>query len=596
MPATQTLDRKQSLIRMLGWHLLAMLVISACAALGAIVTLSQSYSDARAINVSGSLRMQNYRLAFAISQQQPEAELRDKIEKFEHSLTEPALADLIDGLVPGHLEAKYHNIVQRWHQIKPKLLSATGQEEYLSEVKDYVHDIDQLVLLLQLHLEVKVNSLFIYELICLLLLLLSSWLTIRMLRFRVNQPLDSLVSAAAQLEAGRFDVQLPKQSTYEFALLSKAFSSMAGELKKLYTDLEAKVEQKTEALTQANAELGFLYHCSDAVHVSHLSQEQLCQLMEELRSQLQLHSIQLRLQEKQNLGFSPEIQLTSPEQSRSAESCKEHRKEHSKQFPLAFAGQQLGELEVIAASPLNESTSRLLSSFSQLLAKVFHVERLLRQEQQLLLKEERGIIARELHDSLAQSLSYLKIQLTLLKRSCSQSCANDHNREIINAIASGLDGAYRQLRELLTTFRLSINESDLEIAVQQLVDQLRQQSAPSITLDYQLNQQPLPPHQHIHLLQIIREAVINAIKHANCASIQISCLPLERGMVQVVIEDNGSGINKDTKKMHHYGLTIMKERAESIQGKLDINKLDSGGTQVCLLFPENNIQQQEPRR
>lgn len=584
MSPAQVLDSKKSLVRMLSWHLIVMLVIAACAALGALITLSQSYSDARAINVSGSLRMQNYRLAFAITQQVPPDELSEYIRQFEASLTEPALAGLIDRLTTNKLGVKYHAIVDRWHNLKPNLLSENAQHQYISEVKEYVNDIDQLVFLLQQHLEVKVNSLFIYETVCLLLLIFSSWLTIRMLRFRVNQPLDTLVSAASQLEAGQFDIHLPMQSTYEFSMLSKAFNRMAGELKKLYSDLEAKVQEQTQALTQANAELGFLYHCSDTVHVSHFSQSQLNQLMEELRKQLHLHTITLSLAEETNLGFSSETY-----QHTSDEIVHTHAR---KTISLEFGGQRMGTLMVSGPYPLSQTSSRLLSNFCQLIAKAFHVEMLLRQEQQLLLQEERGIIARELHDSLAQSLSYLKIQLTLLKHSCRKGCMNHTSRETIEELSSGLDGAYRQLRELLSTFRLSSKESDLNTALHGLIEQLKQQSGPDIQLQYALTRQPLPPHQHIHLLQIIREAVLNAIKHAKCTLIQITCLPLEEGMIRVSIEDNGSGINNDRKKLHHYGLEIMKERAESLQGQLSIGSLSSGGTQVCLVFPENNIQQQ----
>mgnify|MGYP002736535440 CR=1 FL=1 len=74
--------------------------------------------------------------------------------------------------------------------------------------------------------------------------------------------------------------------------------------------------------------------------------------------------------------------------------------------------------------------------------------------QQLLLMEERAIIGRELHDSLAQVLSYLRIQLTLLKRAIPED--NAPAQAIMDDFSRALHDASRQLRELLTTFRLSL--------------------------------------------------------------------------------------------------------------------------------------------
>lgn len=73
---------------------------------------------------------------------------------------------------------------------------------------------------------------------------------------------------------------------------------------------------------------------------------------------------------------------------------------------------------------------------------------------QVILMEERATIARELHDSLAQSLSFLRIQLTLLKREVPADSGKA--MEVIQDFDRALASAYRQLRELLATFRLTI--------------------------------------------------------------------------------------------------------------------------------------------
>ncbi len=88
--------------------------------------------------------------------------------------------------------------------------------------------------------------------------------------------------------------------------------------------------------------------------------------------------------------------------------------------------------------------------------------------------EERATIARELHDSLAQVLSYLRIQLTLLKRAIPED--NAGAQSIMADFSRALNDAYRQLRELLTTFRLTLQQADLPSALHEMLEDLQSQT------------------------------------------------------------------------------------------------------------------------
>ncbi|SWC21569.1 nitrate/nitrite sensor protein [Klebsiella pneumoniae] len=92
--------------------------------------------------------------------------------------------------------------------------------------------------------------------------------------------------------------------------------------------------------------------------------------------------------------------------------------------------------------------------------------------------EERATIARELHDSLAQVLSYLRIQLTLLKRSIPED--NATAQSIMADFSQALNDAYRQLRELLTTFRLTLQQADLPSALREMLDTLQNQPSTAV--------------------------------------------------------------------------------------------------------------------
>lgn len=84
--------------------------------------------------------------------------------------------------------------------------------------------------------------------------------------------------------------------------------------------------------------------------------------------------------------------------------------------------------------------------------------------------EERAIIVRELHGPLAQVLSYLRIQLTLLKHSIPED--NATAQSTMANFSQALNDAYRQLRELLTTLRLVLQQADLPSALREILDTL----------------------------------------------------------------------------------------------------------------------------
>ena len=212
------------------------------------------------------------------------------------------------------------------------------------------------------------------------------------------------------------------------------------------------------------------------------------------------------------------------------------------------------------------------------------------QVRRLALMHERTVIARELHDSLAQALSYLKIQVTRLHKGIEK---NDRATidDVSSELREGLNSAYRQLRELLTTFRLKVDGSGLYSALQTTVKQLTEQSNMVVHLDYRLNNIPLVPHEEIHLLQIIREASQNAVNHSQGSEVHISLSQPSGQDVELKITDDGIGLPENAEKVNHYGLAIMQERSRNLGGEIKISRLESGGTEVCFTFTPDYLLQ-----
>ena len=205
------------------------------------------------------------------------------------------------------------------------------------------------------------------------------------------------------------------------------------------------------------------------------------------------------------------------------------------------------------------------------------------QERRIALLEERAAIARELHDSIAQSLSYSKIQVARL-RACHPDGSDPRLAAIVGDLGEGLNSAYRQLRELLTTFRLQLPEGGLESALLQTVDEFSAKSGIPITLDDRLSHFLLSTNEEINILQIVREALANIEHHAHAHHAEVA-LWLEDGHAAVVrVDDDGVGLDATASPAGHYGLAIMRERARSLDGILQVARNEAGGTRVELHF------------
>ena len=240
--------------------------------------------------------------------------------------------------------------------------------------------------------------------------------------------------------------------------------------------------------------------------------------------------------------------------------------------PIKDTNQQYGVLlvEFSTDMTLEPWQERLLETVASHIALAINVAQQVSESRRLSLFEERSVIARELHDSIAQSLSYLKIQVARLEKAIDDQADRSNLLELTGVIRSALNGAYRQLRELLTTFRLRISETELGEAIKKTVSEFSERSGIPIEYDNRIGNCKFSPNAEIHVIQIVREALSNIIRHADAshAAVVVSCN--QDGIVTITVEDDGVGIGDQGDMMQHYGLPIMKERAEWLGGNLQV--------------------------
>jgi two-component system nitrate/nitrite sensor histidine kinase NarX len=256
---------------------------------------------------------------------------------------------------------------------------------------------------------------------------------------------------------------------------------------------------------------------------------------------------------------------------------------------VAFSGanDELAILKIEAdeGREFEDAERNLVEVTAQLLAMIMGIQSREQEGRRVALLEERAAIARELHDSLAQSLSFMKIQLSRLQSSTAMHGAGSEIQGILDELRQGLDGAYKELRELLTTFRVHMDVRGLGTAIQTAIDEFTQRSSLAITLDNRLVNCRLTVNEEFHILHVVREALANIVRHAGASNVVIALVFQSNGTVMVTIDDDGVGyIPAQGDEPHHYGQTIMKERAFSLGGEIQVMARRKGGTRVRLVF------------
>jgi len=238
---------------------------------------------------------------------------------------------------------------------------------------------------------------------------------------------------------------------------------------------------------------------------------------------------------------------------------------------------------------LSDTKQPLVEEFTQQMARVLlAINKVFRVRKQDLY-DERATISRELHDSLAQSLTYLKIQISRLEASLSDSLkdcgrSRENTESIVRELRTRLNRAYRELRELMTTFRLTMHGKSCNMALEELIRESEQSSNIAFTLDNRLEEDCLSVDEEMQLFQIIREALFNIVQHSK-AKLAVIKLDAETGAeVRLQISDDGVGSDKLQARAQHHGLLIMQERAFGLNGQFSVSQIDKGGTTIDVSF------------
>jgi len=212
-------------------------------------------------------------------------------------------------------------------------------------------------------------------------------------------------------------------------------------------------------------------------------------------------------------------------------------------------------------------------------------EEVLRKLSQL---EERQQIAAEMHDGLAQTLNYLGLKVETAVGSLATGRGDDVIDQLQHLRAT-IDQASQEVRQFIARPQQGIRPPQaLEDRLAEMTVEFRVESGPAVDLLIR-SQSPLPlPHdQTEQVVRVVREALLNASRHARAERIVV-CLELQGGQAVVSVEDDGGGFDPQASsddENGHFGLDIMRARAARLGGELSIDSTPGQGTRVVLRWP-----------
>lgn len=589
----------------------------------------QLEGGAAAVNEAGRLRMLTYRMAFE-SATGPRGTWALQAAGFERTLqllqygdpsrplAVPASADTAAGLA---------RVQQDWRQFRSQLathdgnVAALGAPAGAAPAEALVHSVDRFVAAIEQRLADRTAALRSFQLVMVGLAIVGAVLLLYTSHLLVLEPLRRLGAAMAAMRCGRLETRVEAPATAEFRELADGFNAMALRLQGQYAGLAQAVRSKTADLQAQQQRLAALYEVTAAVAAAETLDEMARGFVRQVRRITHADAIALRWSDAGNQrylmlaheGLPPDFaadeqclhtgdchcgQAQPTARSRviairpdpqTADTTRGHCSragfETLLSVPLTLNHRILGEVDLFfrQPSPPPEADRSLVELMASHLAGGIEGLRATAVEREAAVSNERALLAQELHDSIAQSLAFLKIQVQLLRG----ALARGESGAVDNAVAeieAGVLESYGDVRELLVHFRTRADAEDIEPALRTTLRKFQLQTGVTAEITLAGHGVALPNDVQVQVLHILQEALSNVRKHARATAVRLHVQQTPNWRFEV--HDDGVGFDHAAQADDsHVGLRIMAERAARIGARLGVFSQPGGGTSVTLSLP-----------
>ncbi|WP_457671301.1 ATP-binding protein [Thiolapillus sp.] len=435
-------------------------------------------------------------------------------------------------------------------------------------------------------------------------------------------PLAALETSVAQVSQGEPGAALPREDTGVFSTMVADIDSINKELMDLYEDMDSRIARHTTRLAQKTASLKILYDVAATINRVEDLDELLVRFLRVLKEMVNGLAISARVVQLGGrmrlvgaIGLDNQLRreaellplelcpcgvALSP-----GDVCCRHEMQYcAKQLgrkmfseeevelisvPLEYHGDVLGQYDIYVRPPGlsdREDILELLETVGSHLGMAVAKQRSDENARRLSIYKERNALAHELHDSLAQTLASLRFQIRMMEDSLQQEQGCQLVASDLERIRNGVDEAHTELRELLNSFRASMDGRDLSTALEKLVQRFSSETGIATYYQQECVQPKLSSTEEMQILRIVQESLANIRKHARAHTVRV-LLTCRSGAYVFLVEDDGVGFEGQAREGHpgeHIGLSIMEERARRLGGRLRIESEVGEGTRVELTY------------
>ena len=619
MRSSWTLSTKLSAI---GGALLLMALVS----IGLTLWVTwQLEGGAAAVNEAGRMRMQTWRLAQTLAGGDADR-VRALAAEFDQGVSLLRAGDPSRPLfVPrdARSQAAFADVQAGWGALRSvwQASPAPAAAEVARQAEVFVDRIDAFVTAIELQLarHTAVLNAFQFGMVALAIgsavaLLYSAYLL-------VFNPLARLQSGLALVGEGDLAARVEVTSSDEFGALSTGFNRMAETLQGLYQNLEAKVQEKTLSLETQHARLAALYEAAHFVAGAATLDELAQGFARQVRRVARADASAVRWADESNQRYLMLASDCLPSELVEIEQCiptgdcfcgqvqgqamtrvipiraevdaghlghcERAGYETVISVPVRLQERMVGELNLFYRKPttLDEEDRALLETLASHLAGAIEGLRADALLREAAVAEERGLLARELHDSIAQSLAFLKIQVGLLRAALRRHDQAQIERTL-GELDAGVQESLSDVRELLVHFRTRTNAEDITPALQITLQKFEHQTGLRAHLAIQGHGLPLAADVQVQVLHVVQEALSNVRKHAQAREVWVEVQQVPQWRVEIRDDGRGFAVEAPAADPTHVGLSIMRERAARIGAAVAVASVPGSGTSVVLTLPE----------
>ena len=438
--------------------------------------------------------------------------------------------------------------------------------------------------------------------LALALVLLSAALSTLFAR-QIVRPVNVLTKSAQRLALGYTDEAIPQQGDDEIGILSESLEHMRREINASHAtilaasrELEQRVEDRTQELRARNEELLALNELAGSLNRSLDPQTIAAGGLDAMRAVLQVRAGYAFIYQIGKLHAVAQCSVADEawrEQLETVASRAIHEQKlvldrlgdmHLLGLGAATATGPLGGYALLVAHKPSERTRALLLAITNQVALALRTAQLSAEGRDVAVLEERTRLAREIHDTLAQQLTGIILQLE-----SAHPLVTRKPEKAGDIVAAARDLA----RHALAEARRSVwNLRPHSLAAEGLADTLRSEVADfarrsGISADFETESMEIRPHlepqAEVGLLRVLQQALANVADHSGATQVTVT-LSQREDTVQLKVMDNGHGFDTDAQRPGSFGIIGMNERARLSGGHFQITS-DEKGTTLTIEIP-----------